>query len=265
MGKFKKGDWITIYADGKRWIIRLDKDKFATHLGDIDLKSIAGKDEGVCLKIGDEKFYFFKPTIWEFLTKIKRKTQIIYPKDISVMVLYSGVDEKDRIIEAGTGSGSLLTALVYFVKKGKIISIEKKEEFQNIAKRNIESFYGKIPENIKFIIADVYQKFDLGIKKGWADKIFLDLPEPWKAIWLKDYLKKGGILCIYNPQISQIQKISVELEKNNFVDINVFEVLMREWIVDGKRARPKDLMRAHTGFILISRKGENGTCNTTCA
>ncbi len=254
MSRFKKGEWVIIYCNGNRWLIRLDRDKFGTHFGNIDLKSIVGKDEGSGVEVGNEKVYFFKPTVWEFLTKIKRKTQIIYPKDISIMLLYSGVEEKDRIIEAGTGSGSLLTALVYFVKKGKVISIEKRKEFQILAMKNIENFYGKIPENVKFVLGDVYEKFNLGIKKGWADKIFLDLPEPWKAIWLTEYLKKGGILCAYNPQITQIQKLSVELEKNSFVDFNVIEILMREWMVDEKRVRPKDLMRAHTGFILISRK-----------
>ncbi len=244
---------IAIFCEGKKWLVDENIEIFSTHFGNVEIpKKINGIEISV---VNKKKFYFYKPTIAEFISKIKRKTQIIYPKDVAVILFYSDLKETDNIIEAGTGSGALLTGIMSIVKKGNVITIEKNEDFQKVAMSNIESFFGKIPGNLKFIIGDVYdENFKLDIEEGWADKIYLDLPEPWRAKNLFKYLKKGGILVNYNPQIIQIKKIVEEI--GEFIDVNVFEILERRWIVDEKRARPVDLMRGHTGFIMIARKIE---------
>lgn len=253
----KEKNKILIFCDGKKWLIDKKMEEFSTHFGNIKISEKAKKGKGEYEIVNEKKFYFFSPTIREFILKIKRKTQIIYPKDISVMLFYADINEKDKIIEAGTGSGSLLISLASRAKRGKIITIEKREDFQKIAIDNIKNYFGKIPENIEFISRDVYdENFKLGVRKNWADKIFLDLPEPWKAIKILSYLKNGGILVNYNPQILQIKKF-IEKIIEMFVDIEVIEILERRWIVDEKRTRPEDLMRGHTGFIMMARKVKN--------
>ncbi|MCD6367683.1 MAG: methyltransferase domain-containing protein [Candidatus Aenigmarchaeota archaeon] len=249
--KFKKGEKVLILSQGKKWVVKLEGKQFVTQYGRLNLDEVIGKEEGYTTEVNGKVFYFFRPTISEFLTKIKRKTQIIYPKDLSVMMFLSGVKDDDVIIEAGTGSGSLLISLLNTVKKGKVISIERKKEVQEVALKNIKNYFGRIPKNLKLINSDVYEKISLRIKN--ADKIFLDLTEPWRAVHIIDYLRPGGILVVYNPQITQIQKM-VESIKDDFVDVQVFEILKRNWIVDGKRVRPEDLMRGHAGFVMIARK-----------
>jgi tRNA (adenine57-N1/adenine58-N1)-methyltransferase len=244
---------ITIFCDEKKWLVDKSIKTFSTHFGNVEIPE---KIDGIEIsEINKKKFYFYRPSIAEFISKIKRKTQIIYPKDLAIILFYSDLKEKDNVIEAGTGSGSLLIGILSVVKKGKVITIEKREEFKEIAERNIENYFGKIPENLEFIISDVYdENFKINYEENWADKIYLDLPEPWRAKNLLKYLKKGGILVNYNPQIIQIKKFIEGLDE--FIDINVFEILERKWLVDEKRARPVDLMRGHTGFIMIARKAE---------
>jgi tRNA (adenine57-N1/adenine58-N1)-methyltransferase len=247
--KMKK---IMIYCDGKKWLVDKNVKIFSTHFGNIEIPEMENEVEFSISN--NKKFYFLNPTIVEFLLKIKRKTQIIYPKDISVILFYSDLKETDNVIETGTGSGSLLIGILSIVKKGKVITVERREEFKEIAEKNIENYFGKIPENLEFVIGDVYdEKFKIKYEENWADKIFLDLPEPWRAKNILKYLKIGGIVVNYNPQILQIQKFIQSIE-GSFIDINVFEILERKWIVDEKRARPVDLMRGHTGFIMIARK-----------
>ncbi|MCS7180444.1 MAG: hypothetical protein N2589_03010 [bacterium] len=244
---------IIIYYNGRKWLVDKNLKKFSTHLGDIEIPEF---EEGIKSSlICGKDCYFFSPTISDFIFKIKRKTQIIYPKDLAIILFYSDLTETDNVIEAGTGSGSLLIGILSRVKKGKIITIEKKEEFKNIAEKNVENYFGKIPENLQFVIGDVYdENFNLNIEEKWADKIFLDLSEPWRAKGVLKYLKIGGILVNYNPQIMQIKRFIEEI--NGFIDINVFEILERKWLVDEKRTRPVDLMRGHTGFIMIARKAK---------
>lgn len=244
---------IIIYCDKKKWLIDKSLKNFSTHFGNIEIPEI--KKDVECSVINKRKFYFLKPTISDFILKLKRKTQIIYPKDIAIIIFYSDLKDTDNVIETGTGSGALLIGILSKVKKGKVITIERNEEFRKIAEKNIENYFEKIPENLEFINGDVYdENFKLDIEDNWADKIFLDLPEPWRAKGLLKYLKIGGILINYNPQIIQIKKFVEEIK--GFIDINVFEILERNWVIDEKRARPVDLMRGHTGFIMIARKAE---------
>jgi tRNA (adenine57-N1/adenine58-N1)-methyltransferase len=85
--------------------------------------------------------------------------------------------------------------------------------------------------------------------------VFLDLPEPWKAVEnVSKYLAKGGMLISYSPNVGQVQETVKELVKHGYVDISTIEILERGWIIDEKRARPKDRMVAHTGFITIAIK-----------
>lgn len=244
---------IVIYCEGKKWIVDENLKNFSTHFGNVEIPQLKKGVE--ILEVNRRKFYFFKPTINEFLLKIKRKTQIIYPKDVGIILFYSDLKESDNVIEAGTGSGSLLIGILSRVKKGKVITIERNEEFRKIAEKNVESYFGKIPENLEFIKGDIYdENLKLNIEENWADKIFLDLPEPWRCKNILKYLKIGGILVNYNPQIIQIKRFIEEI--SNFIDISVFEIIERRWIVDERRARPVDLMRGHTGFIMIGRKAE---------
>ncbi|MCM8766760.1 MAG: hypothetical protein NC901_01685 [Candidatus Omnitrophica bacterium] len=250
MEKTKK---VLVYCEGKKWLVNNNLKKFSTHFGNIEIPEF--KNEIETFQVNKKKFYFFKPSISEFILKIKRKTQIIYPKDLAIILFYSDLKETDNVIETGTGSGSLLIGILSRVKKGKVITIERNQEFRKIAEKNVEDYFGKIPENLEFIEGDVYdENFKLDFEENWADKIFFDLPEPWKAKNLLKYLKIGGILVNYNPQIFQIKKFIEEI--NGFIDINVFEILERKWIVDEKRARPTDIMRGHTGFIMIARRVE---------
>lgn len=245
---------ILLYCDGKKWIIDKDTKIFSTHFGNVEIPEIENGVKSV--KVNKKEFYFFKPTISEFILKIKRKTQIIYPKDIAIMIFYSDLKETDNVIEAGTGSGALLISILSRVKNGKVITIERNEEFLKIAKKNVENYFGQIPSNVNFVKGDVYdENFNLEVNEEWADKVFLDLPEPWRAKKILKYLKTGGFLINYNPQIVQIKKFIEEIK--GFTDINVFEILERKWLVDEKRTRPADLMRAHTGFIMTARKVKN--------
>ncbi len=253
MEVFQKEDRALIIWGKKRWLVDLSRGKFGTHRGEIDLSRVIGQREGFSLPLGREKAYFFKPTLAESLMRLKRKTQLIFPKDLAAMLMTSGVQKTDKILEAGTGSGAVLIALLNLVTEGQIISVEKNPEFQALARDNVARYFGEIPRRVRFVLADAYQEKSFPLRKHWADRIFLDLPEPWQALHLLKYLRPGGFLIVFNPQIFQIQKVAVAL-KGTFQDISVCEILERKWLVDEERLRPAELMRGHTGFFLTARK-----------
>ena len=259
MKRFTKEDTVIIALEDRRWLAHLSRPAFGTHLGNIELGQVVGKPDGWSIIMAGRRISFFRPSLPDALMKTKRQTQIMYPKDIGTILLLADIRPEDRVIESGTGSGAFLTALADRVRKGAILTIEQRPEFQDLARENLKRRFGAVPKNVTMLLGDVYDRnVKLGRRRGWADKLILDLPEAWRALWLAEYLRSGGMLVVFNPQISQIQTVAVEVAKLGFAQVTVFETLVREWLVDEKRTRPADVMRGHTGFLLMGRKTTGG-------
>jgi tRNA (adenine57-N1/adenine58-N1)-methyltransferase len=199
-----------------------------------------------------------KPTLRDFVLKrLKRISQIIYPKDVGQILVLADIFEGAKVLEAGTGSGALTLYLIRAVgEKGKVVSIDEREDMLENAKKNIEEFYQKKIDEIKNLIL---KKENLAkIKEKNFDRAILDLPNPWDYLKkIKEILKDGAILACWLPTVLQVFNILETVEKNFSEDFElegIFETLQREWQKRKIALRPKDRMVAHTGFLVIFRK-----------
>ena len=252
---FNHGDFVLLISKKqKRWLVKLDGTNFQTHLGVVPLSKIEGMHAGsrVITSKGHE-LYCMHPTLADFVVLMQRKAQIIYPKDLAAILFYGDVKKGLHVLESGTGSGALTMALLRAVgDDGKVVSVEWRREFSKLALKNITDYFGEVPQNLELLLGDVNT---IRLKDRSFDRVFLDLPEPWKCLKnVSRCLVDGGIIVTYSPNISQVQEMVTELKTYGYADISTFEVLLREWFVDEKRTRPKDRMVGHTGFITIARK-----------
>jgi len=137
-----EGDDVLLYLDSRRtYLIKLNMgEKFHTHKGFIELDEVAGKRYGDSVKTSlGTNFYLVKPDLYDYIRKMRYITQIIYPKDIGLIIVHSGIGPGSRVVEAGTGSGALASALAYYVKPtGKVYSYEIRQEILEKAIKNIE-------------------------------------------------------------------------------------------------------------------------------
>ena len=255
MSSFSPDEWVLLTSQkGKKWIIKIDADApFSSHLGTIQMRDIVGKEEGDCLETNKgAKLFLFRPTLTDYIFNMKRQTQIIYPKDLGAILIYGDIYPGSTILESGVGSGSLTLALLRAVgERGRVISVEKREEFASLALMNITKFYGQRPKNLDIVVANI-QDFASSVT---VDRVVLDLPEPWHAISkVASFLKRGGLLTSLSPNVAQVQLMFKELRANGFANISSFELLKRDWLVDERRARPADRMIAHTGFLTVAKK-----------
>jgi tRNA (adenine57-N1/adenine58-N1)-methyltransferase len=254
MPAFCQGDWAMLISQkGKKWLVRITDSPFFCHLGAIPLQDIIGREEGEYLETNTgAKIFVLRPTLEDYIFKMKRLTQIIYPKDLGAIILYGDIQPGDMVLESGVGSGALSLALLRALgDRGRLISVEKKWEFASIAHQNISEYYGYAPKNHEIVLADI-QDFHMNAK---ADRAVLDLPEPWRAIGnVARLLRQGGLLVSLSPNVGQVQLTYKELKRNGFTNICAFELLKRDWMVDELRARPVDRMVAHTGFITVAKK-----------
>jgi len=180
---------------------------------------------------------------------IQRGPQVIVLKDAALIGAYTGIGNGSLVVDAGAGSGALISYLGKLVQpSGKIVSYEVNEEFLKIAHDNIRMM--GLENNVVIKKGSVYD----GIEEKNIDMLCLDLPEPWKAIpQANQSLKIGGFFVTYLPTITQVIAFVSQLGKNYRVE-QVFEALQRNWKVIGQAVRPENLMLGHTGFITIARR-----------
>ena len=130
----KEGDYVLMLApDDKTFLIQVSEEKkLSTHLGMLIISDVIGKNYGdkISSHLGKE-FYLLEATTWDKMMKIHRQTQIIYPKDASIILLKTGLTAGMTVVECGTGSGSLTIALASTVKPGgRVFTYEKRDEFR---------------------------------------------------------------------------------------------------------------------------------------
>lgn len=240
----------------KHFIITLQAGaKFETHRGVLLHDDLIGKPWGsqVFSHLG-APFFLLQPSLADLLVDIPRTTQILYPKDIGFILVTMGVGPGQKVLEAGTGSGSMTTALAYAVgNEGRVVSYEVRPDMQNLARKNLARF--GLASRVDFKLRDIQEGFD----ETDADSFFLDVPNPYDYIaQVRAALKPGGFLCCLIPTFNQVEKTLYAMRQNKFAFIEVCEILLRYYKPEPTRLRPTDRMVAHTGFLLFGRRIEPG-------
>jgi len=248
-----EGDYILLYlSQRKTYLVKVEAGKsFHTHKGFIKFDDLIGKDygSGVLSSLGFE-FKMLRPLLRDFIIKSVRKTQITYPKDIALIVMFSGIGPGSHVVEAGTGTGALTTSLAHYVKPhGRICSYEIREEFLRTAEKNLKR--ASLIDFVELKNRDVIA----GIDEIDIDSVILDLATPWLVVpHAYKSLKPCGTLVSFSPTIDQVVKTVEALSENGFLDIETVECLMRGMQTERGKTRPQTLMTGHTGYITFARK-----------
>ncbi len=229
--------------------------KFETHRGILQHDDLIGKPWGtqVFSHIG-APFYLLQPSLADLINELPRTTQILYPKDIGFILITMGIGPGQTVMEAGTGSGSMTTALAFAVgPQGRVISYEVKPDAQNLARKNLSRF--GLDSRVDFKLRDIGQGFD----ETGVDAFFLDVPNPYDYIeQIRAALKPGGYMSCLIPTFNQVEKTLMSLRQNGFAFVEVCELLLRYYKPEPTRIRPTDRMVAHTGFLMFARRIEPG-------
>lgn len=250
----KSGDLVFIYLDEKRQFLiqAVPKLKLSTDYGDIKIDDIINKEFGFIGKTHlGKNFYCLKPTTGDLMLKIKRKTTIVYPKDIGYLLFETSIGPGSRVIEVGTGSGALTLFLSKIVApNGVVYSYERNGEFIENAKKNLEKILNK--SQIEFFLRDVAIE---GFIQKDVDGVFIDVPEPWDIVPKAfESLKSGHHLVSWSPNIEQVKNTVDMLEKKGFIRIKICEILQREILVRERGVRPRERGITHTAYLVSATK-----------
>ncbi len=246
--------FILVSPKGKRSLRRLmEGQDIHGNDGIIPAESIAKASFGSeVLTLQDKPYRIYKPSLYDLVRGVKRLTQIIYPKDIGYICMRLGIGNGTKVIEAGSGSGSLTVALSWLSgSTGHVYTYEARQEFYDLCKRNLA--WAGVGQNVTQHLRDVKD----GFEQTDADALFLDVRTPWEYLeQVTAAVKPGAHLAFLVPTVMQVSTLLKGMETGPFDDIEVEEILVRGWKPVADRLRPSDRMVAHTGFLVFARAQE---------
>ncbi|MDW8293822.1 MAG: tRNA (adenine-N1)-methyltransferase [Aquificaceae bacterium] len=242
---FQEGDLVLLVTGERKYLKRLGRD-FSLNLRDRLLKfeDVVGRKPGEVVK----GFCLLEPTLEEvILLGFERKTQIVYPKDSFYIAFKLGLSVGKRLLEFGVGSGA--STAVFSQLAGEVWAYEVREEFYRLARKNWERFglcKNVRLENVDFSIVE--------LEEALFDAVFVDVKDPLpflEKVW--KVLKAGASFASILPTTNQVSSLIKSME-GLFCDVEVLEILHRPYKVNPDRLRPRDLMTAHTGYLVFARK-----------
>jgi tRNA (adenine57-N1/adenine58-N1)-methyltransferase len=235
------GDLVQILdSEGRFFYFRLTPGaRLETHRGVLLHDQLIGQPYGskVLTHLG-RPFYFFTPAIHDLVNDAKRQSQILFPKDIGLILMKLNVHPGQTVLEAGTGSGGLTLALANAVgPTGRVISYDLRADMQNIARKNLE--LAGLLDRVTFKLRDIKEGFDETDVESCAQ--------------VHRVLRGGGHFGCLIPTVNQVSDLLVSLQREWFVLPEVCEILLRNYKTVPARLRPVDRMVAHTGFLVFAR------------
>jgi tRNA (adenine57-N1/adenine58-N1)-methyltransferase len=229
---------------------------FHTHKGVVSHDDLIGQPEGSVVHSSNQVAYLaLRPLLGDFVLSMARGATIIYPKDAAHILSLVDIAPGHHVVEAGVGSGALTLSLLRAVgEAGSVMSIERREEFADIAQANVASFLGAKPKNWSCHVGD-FQDRIVDLPAHSIDRIVLDMLAPWECIeGVTHALQPGGVLGVYVATVTQLSRVAEAIrESGRFTSVMSEEVIVRPWHVEGLAVRPEHRMIGHTGFILTAR------------
>ncbi len=255
-GLFVAGDRVQLTDQkGKIYSITITPGKeWHTHKGWIVHDDLIGLPEGsVVSTSAGLKFTAFIPLLTDYVLSMPRGATIVYPKDSAMIVGFADIFPGARVLEAGVGSGALTLSLLRAVgPNGHVHSVERREEFAENAKSNIENYFGGAPANWSLDIGSVQEK---EFSEDF-DRVILDMLAPWECIELSaKVLRPGGVFMAYVATTTQLSATAEALKNDgHFTEPESFESMVRGWHHEGLAVRPQQRMIGHTGFLIFARR-----------
>lgn len=194
--------------------------------------------------------YLLKPTMDDLMMKALRESGIIYPKDAAFLMMKAGIHSGSKVLEIGTGSGSLTMALAQMVAPtGRVFTYDRRTDLPKNAYRNISrAGLGA------FVSFEQRQSGEAIPEKGF-DAAILDIPTPWEEVSLvKEALKGGARIVSLNPTFNQIEKMAEALRAQGFIGVEAIELWLRPILAREGKTRPVQRMMCHTEFLVFGIK-----------
>ena len=259
-GPFREGDRVQLTGPkGRLHTVTLRADgELHTHHGVLRHLDLIGLPDGsVVANSSGHEYLALRPLLRDFAMSMPRGAAIVYPKDAAQIVMQADIFPGATVVEAGVGSGALSLSLLRAIgPAGRLVSFERRDEFADVARNNIETFFGETPDTWRVVVGDLVEALPAELEAGSVDRVVLDMLAPWECMdVVADALTPGGVVLCYVATATQLSRVAEYIRGTGlFTDPDASETMVRGWHVEGLAVRPDHRMVAHTGFLLTARR-----------
>ncbi|UNK69317.1 tRNA (adenine-N1)-methyltransferase [Microbacterium sp. H1-D42] len=259
-GPFREGDRVQLTGPKARMhTITLRSDgELHTHHGVLFHRDLIGQPDGsVVTNSSGHDYLALRPLLRDFALSMPRGAAIVYPKDSAQIVMHADIFPGAVVVEAGVGSGALSLALLRAIgPDGALTSFERREDFAEVAKANVETFFGEIPDTWDVVVGDLAEELAVQFEPATVDRVVLDMLAPWECMdAVAEALTPGGVVICYIATATQLSRVAEYIRGTGlFTEPDASETMVRGWHVEGLSVRPDHRMVAHTGFLLTARR-----------
>lgn len=263
-GPFRPGDRVQLTDPrGRLHTITLTPGAtFHTHRGYFRHDDLVGAPEGsVVVSTGDVAYLALRPLLADYVLSMPRGAAVVYPKDAGQVVAMADIYPGARVVEAGVGSGALTMSLLRAVgDQGSLLSIERRADFADVARGNVEGFFGGPHPAWRLAVGDLADVLPGAVARGGVDRVVLDMLAPWENLAVvADALAPGGVLVAYVATTTQLSRLAEDVrDDGRYTEPVAWESLVRGWHLEGLAVRPEHRMVGHTGFLLTTRRMADG-------
>ena len=259
-----KSPVLFFYNNSKKWLMNISKkESLHTHIGVLKHSDAIGKEYGSRLMTNKDKYvYLLEPTMYDYIMKIQHGTQIVYPKDLGYIAARAGIQDGQKILEIGTGSGSMTSFVASIVKpRGHVYTFDVDEKFMKIAEKNIRR--AGLSKYVTQTNLDLKTSKEIPVTE--MDVALIDLGDPWVVLpKVRQMLKGSGCMFAICPTMNQLEKLTIALIENEFTDIESTEHIIRTIAAREGKTRHSFQGIGHTTYLCFARKAFFGrTAKTT--
>ena len=216
-GPFEIGDKVQL-ADAKNRLHTItlkEGGEFHTHRGVLRHDQLIGAEDGVVVEdLHGTRYQALRPLYSDYMLAMPRGAAIIYPKDSAQILMWGDIFPGARVLEAGVGSGGLTTALLRAVgPEGTVHSIERREDFAEVARENVETYFGGPHPAWDLSVGD-FQDLAPTLSPGEpaVDRVVLDMLAPWECVdAAAEVLVSGGVYLAYVATVTQLSRTAEAL------------------------------------------------------
>lgn len=259
-GPFRLGDRVQLTGPkGRLHTITLrEGGELHTHHGVLRHADLVGQPDGsVVANSGGHEYLALRPLLRDFVMSMPRGAAIVYPKDAAQILAEADIFPGATVVEAGVGSGALSLWLLRAIgAEGRLVSFERRDDFAAVARANVETFIGAVPENWDVVVGDLAEQLGEAVAPASVDRVVLDMLAPWDCIdAVADALTPGGVVVCYVATATQLSRVAEYIRATGlFTEPDANETMVRGWHVEGLAVRPDHRMVAHTGFLVWARR-----------
>jgi tRNA (adenine57-N1/adenine58-N1)-methyltransferase len=238
---------ILLVRDDREYL-RAPGEELQTDLGVLTVPEDVEPGQRLETHLGEE-FVVREPRGPDLFDHFERTGAPMMPRDVGLVVGFTGAAADDRVLDAGTGTGVLAA---YLGRVGAdVVTYERDPEFAAVARENMR--LAGVADRVDVRTGDVTAALD-GLAGEPFDLLTLDTADaPAVVRRAPELLVDGGFVVVYSPFVEGSRAAVEAAEAVDLREVTTHETIQRRMQFDDRGSRPDTRGVGHTGYLTVGR------------